>query len=77
MSLWKVYQVEWDFIDFYPHFKNWDGKFTEAKDIQDAINVKTLEQRRQHRTDKDKCYYAVPEGWELPLEFYYEQLELF
>lgn len=74
MSKWKVYEV-----NIFGQFTRWDGSIIEANGASYACEKKyILTKNDLHKVHFNYVnYYAVPEGWELPLSIKYIQPELF
>jgi len=81
MTKWKVFEV---FVSYNPYrevqLHDWDGVLTEAETRQEAIKIRKAELDKE---DAKLLYLtvrnlsAVPETWDLPLDFWYTQPELF
>jgi len=63
---WKVYLES-----YTQYFIGWDGEYTLANTSSEAIRIRYS----KYDDGRTICGFlqAVPEGWELPLQFNYQQ----
>jgi hypothetical protein len=60
---WKIF-----YVNLFNEFVAWNGEFVEAETFNEAIILSNMVFKQQ------KTYInAVPENWELPLQFKYTQ----
>lgn len=77
---WKVYNKTLPFS--LVAILKWDGVFVEAESEDEAIEIRKqqledLDGRCNNGYIKYRHLFAIPEGWELPLNINYTQKDLF